>query len=172
MSDEPYTYYHLHRRGGGGIEVTINPPDDLEAELLLLETVPLALIERVGDDWLLTSTDAARLLVLACEVRHGFEAVAHDGLAGQVFWPMDKNVRDLLGGRRRVRDGTWADELFAAMPPELHRGVYRALARFLHADRGGSDLLMQDLNRARERAADDRPAAPSHEHHPNPTGEQ
>jgi hypothetical protein len=45
---------------------------------------------------------------------------------------------------------SWADILLARCPtPELRTAVYRNLARALHGDLGGSDILMQELNDAR-----------------------
>ena len=47
---------------------------------------------------------------------------------------------------------TWADTLLAEAGPDLAPAVYKALARVLHPDTGGSSKLMQQLNLANDRS--------------------
>lgn len=53
----------------------------------------------------------------------------------------------------------WAVALFERVPPELHTSVYRQLSKALHADIGGDDAIMAELNAAREAAQRQRRAA-------------
>ena len=47
---------------------------------------------------------------------------------------------------------TWADAMFAALPPELADQAYRALTRVLHPDLGVDGTHMTALNVARDRS--------------------
>ena len=57
--------------------------------------------------------------------------------------------------RAQVTQRDWAESMFSAIPPHLHKDVYRKLALVLHPDQGGDVTTMQQLTRA----WDKRPAA-------------
>jgi hypothetical protein len=44
----------------------------------------------------------------------------------------------------------WAIDLLSACSPELADNVYRQLSRALHPDVGGDEVLMKELNMARD----------------------
>lgn len=47
--------------------------------------------------------------------------------------------------------GSWADQMFIALTPDLAEKAYKALSRALHPDVGGDTTQMQLLNAARDR---------------------
>lgn len=49
--------------------------------------------------------------------------------------------------------GTWADQLLGALNPDVATAAYKALARVLHPDVGGSTEVMKVLNAARDRTS-------------------
>jgi hypothetical protein len=51
----------------------------------------------------------------------------------------------------RNGDGSWADQMFIALSPELAEKCFKALSRALHPDVGGDTAQMQILNAARDR---------------------
>ncbi len=76
------------------------------------------------------------------------------GLARTVF---NVSVDDRRLRPSPARKITWAMAMFAVLPVEHHEAVYRALAKVLHPDRGGSTQAMQQLTIAyRERGSDER----------------
>lgn len=51
----------------------------------------------------------------------------------------------------RSASGSWCDQMFISLTPELAEKAYKALSRALHPDVGGSTEQMQLLNAARDR---------------------
>lgn len=47
--------------------------------------------------------------------------------------------------------GTWADLLFTELGPDLGDRAFKALIKVVHPDTGGSTVLMQQLNIARDK---------------------
>lgn len=61
---------------------------------------------------------------------------------------VERAKRQALGEFRRPH-GSWAEEMFAAVPEHLHEPIFRALMRVLHPDVGGDGRAAQQLNDAR-----------------------
>lgn len=109
----------------------------------LIKSMPVRSWSSTGKYWSIPVHDVDDLQAALEEAGYHVVVIREAQQQRQQYEPLSNNGQS--------SGGTWADDMFITLGPQLADKAYKALVKVVHPDLGGSTHAMQVLNAARDR---------------------